>query len=109
MRKLAVHSRHLIELASAQPLLNCVPNPKCIGDDSEGGIDRTDGRKKASIGDIKILQIMCSAVDVQHRGTRVSAEAGGTSLMGRPADRNVLPKIKAALYQNRMCAGPERL
>src|SRR6185312_17046417 len=73
-----------------------------VGDDGQRRIDGTDRREKAGVGDIEIVDAMRLAVDVEHRGRRIAAEAQRAGLVRSAADRHVLAEIKRALEEMRM-------
>ena len=50
--------------------------------------------KEAGVGDIKIVELVRLAVQVEHGGGRVRAEAAGAGLVRRAADRDVLAEIE---------------
>ena len=67
-------------------------------------VHRADRRKEAGIGEIKIVEFMCLAIQIKHGSRRVSSETCGPCLMRRSANGNVFAKIEIALQQNGMGA-----
>ena len=87
-----------------QPLCNSVGHPQCIGDDGQRRVDGADRGKEAGVRDIKIVEFVRLAVEIQHGCRWIGAEAAGAGLVRGAADRDVLAQIKATLEQVRLRA-----
>ena len=58
-------------LGCQHPLQNVIANPQRIGDDRQAGIHGATGGEEAAVDDIKIVDVVGFAVDIQRAGERV--------------------------------------
>src|SRR5581483_2493058 len=79
---------------SLQSLRNPIGDAQGVGDDGQRRVDRADRRKEAGIGEIEVVELVRLAVEVEHRVSRIDAEARGAGLVRGPADGNVLAEIE---------------
>src|SRR6185437_13623810 len=90
---------------SCEPLLYAVGDAKRVGDDGQGRVHRADGRKKARIRQIEVVELVRLAVEIEHGGLGVGSETRGAGLMGGAAERDILSQIERALEEDGVVAG----
>ena len=64
-------------------------DPHGVGDGGQGRVDGADAGEEAGVDDVEVVNLVGLAVDVEHRGGRIGAEAAGADLVGYPGDRYV--------------------
>src|SRR5690242_18703956 len=90
---------------SSQALRDPVRDPQGVGDDGQRRIDRAYRGKEARIGDVQVVDLVSFAVQVEHRGPGVGAEARRARLVRGAADGNVLAEIQRAMEKDGVVTG----
>src|SRR6185437_9422459 len=85
---------------SSQPLRYSIGDPQGVGNDGQRRVDGTDRGKEARISDIEVIQLVRLAVEVQHGGGGIGAEARRSSLMRRAAHGNVFAEVERAMEKD---------
>src|SRR5215470_2776370 len=73
-----------------------------IGDNGERRVHGADRDEEAAVDDIEVIEVVSLAIKIERRCLGVPAEADGSGLMRRAADRDVLAQIERARQQMRM-------
>ena len=81
-----------------------VADPQRVGDDRQRRVYRSARRKKAAIDDIKVVDLVRPAIDVERRRFRVMPEADRTVLVTGAGDRQALTEIGVLRQQMRLAA-----
>ncbi len=73
----AISLRCAIGVFLFQALQQVVSDPQRIGDGGQRRVDRADAGEKTGVHDVKIVQLVGFAVDVEHGLCRVGSKAAG--------------------------------
>src|SRR5947207_6648730 len=64
-----------------KPLKNVVTDPKGIGDNGQGRVNSSARNEEAAVHDVKIVNVVSAAIQVEDRGLRVFPKLAGTDLV----------------------------
>jgi len=67
-----------------------IPDPQGIGHDGEGRIHRPARREHAAVNNVKIVQVVSLAVDIEDRSLGIVPKANRPALVGHPGQRDLL-------------------
>ena len=76
-----VRKIHLVTSVATDSFKEVIAHTYCVGDDRKGWIYRAAGNEKAAVDDIEIVEIMGTAVQVEHGGFWILAKFAGANLM----------------------------
>src|SRR6266567_3950985 len=94
------HPSSLIPRPSrSQTVQQMIANAHRIGDDGQRRVDRRAGNEEAAVNNVKVVQIVRLAVDVEGRAFRVAAEADRAALMGCARNRDLLAQVERVLEE----------
>ena len=88
---LSRHGRTPAGRLRAQPLEQVVADAQRVGHRGQRRVHRADAREEAGVDDVEVVELVRLAVDVEHRGRGIGAEAAGAGLVGarrRPGSRS---------------------
>ena len=75
------------------------PYAQCVRHDRQRRIDGAAGAEETAVDDVKIIDVVGFAIDVQGTGPRIVAEANRANLMRYPSQRNPLSDVDIASEQ----------
>src|SRR5581483_3600034 len=75
---------------SSEPLDQVIAGAQSVGDDGERWVYRRARRKETAVHDIKVVDLMGLAVNVEGRGFGVAAEANRSVLMRHAGQRHTV-------------------
>src|SRR5262245_26312340 len=73
-----------------------------VRDNCQGGVHRSAGDEEAAIHDVKIVHIMSTAIQVEHRSCRIFAEFTRAGLMTKAVHRHLRREV-AGLWREVIC------
>lgn len=76
-----------------QPLNQVIGHPNGIRNDGKGRVDRPARRKEGAVDDVKIVQIVGAAIEIEHRLRGITSKPARPILMPDPLNANILFKI----------------
>jgi hypothetical protein len=94
-----------LQQRSFQSLRYTIGDAQRVRYDGESRVNRSDRRKEARVGEIKIIQLVRLAIEIEHRCSGIGTEASSARLMCGATERDVLAEIKRSLLQNCVMAG----
>lgn len=68
-------------------------NPERVGNSGERRIHCADARKETGVHDVKVVEFVRLAINVEHGGFRIGAEAAGAGLVADAGEGNLFSLV----------------
>ena len=94
-----------LSAGDAHPFEEVVADAQRVGDDSQGRVHRPARGEKAAVDNVKIVDVVRLAIDVQGAAQRVGSEADRAVLMSHTGKRNLLPDKEISVEEALVATG----
>ena len=71
-----------------------ITHPQRIGDNRQRWVDRARRTKERAVDHVEVVQIVCPAVQIEHRGRRIFAKATSAALVGNALQGDLFVEIE---------------